>query len=177
MNMRRGIFARAAGLAALAIALAVAGNADAQSARKKSPAPAESTLITGSSFDAILGSIERAGLHAEMTTASDGDPLIQSTDDDAPFLVHFYGCTGGQDCQYIQFTSGWDLIDGATLDVIEKWNEDRVWGRAFLDSDDDPWIDMTVNLKGGVTAENFDDTVSWWWSVMRDFEKAIGFQP
>ena len=51
------------------------------------------------------------------------------------------------------------------------------WGRAWLDSDNDPWVDMTVNLKGGITAANLDDTASWWWSVLRDFEDHIGFTP
>ena len=78
-------------------------------------------------------------------------------------------------CEYIDFQEGWDLKNGTTPDVIEQWNEDRVWGRAYIDTENDPWIDMPVNLKGGVTPENFDDTVSWWWSVIRDFEDHIGF--
>jgi hypothetical protein len=59
--------------------------------------------------------------------------------------------------------------------MIEQWNEDRVWGRAFIDPDNDPWIDLAVNLKGGVSPENFNDTVSWWWAVLRDFEEHIGW--
>ena len=163
-------------LAGLFVALGMllgAGNADAQNAKK---GPATSTpLITGSSFDTIISTLENNGFSVDMTTDGDGDPLIESTDDNEPFSIHFYGCTNGKDCEYINFEEGWDLPNGTTPDVIEKWNEDRVWGRAYLDSENDPWVDMSVNLKGGISAENFDDSVSWWWSVIRDFEDHIGF--
>jgi hypothetical protein len=151
----------------------MAGGAEAQNARKSLGGSA--TLITGSSFDAIVEALEEGGFSVELTKDTDGDPLIESIDDEEPFSVHFYGCTDGADCQYIQFVSGWDLSDGVTVDVVLEWNEDRVWGRAFIDSEMDPWIDLAVNLQGGVTAENFADTVSWWWSVMRDFEDHIGW--
>jgi hypothetical protein len=167
-------------LAAIAAGLA-SGGAEAQNAKKtttgaSTPAAGSApNLITAASFDAIIEALEDKGFTVKLTADSDGDPLIESTADDAPFTVRFYGCTRNKDCEYIQFVSGWDLSDGVSLQVIEKWNEDRVWGRAFIDSDNDPWIDLAVNLKGGVTPENFNDTVSWWWAVMRDFEEHIGW--
>ena len=157
---------------ALAAILAATG-AEAQNA-KKSTAPA-SDMITGSNFDGIIAALTNNGFSAMLTTDKGGDPLIQSTDPNAPFSISFYGCTNGKNCEYIQFVEGWHLPNGTTPDVIEKWNEKYVWGRAYIDSENDPWIDMAVNLKGGVTAENFDDTVSWWWSLTRDFESNIGF--
>src|SRR5689334_2454885 len=60
----------------------LAGGADAQNARKAEPAGAAATpLITGSSFDAIISALEDNGFSVDMTTDSDGDPLIESTDD------------------------------------------------------------------------------------------------
>jgi hypothetical protein len=174
MQSRRGWFpALLAGFVALAAIVATA-SADAQGGKKRA-VNGGAEIITGSSLDAIVAALEKRGFSVELKTDRDDDPLIESTDQDEPFQVHFYGCTGGSDCQYLQFVSGWDLSNGTTAEVIERWNEDRVWGRAFLDSDDDPWIDLAVNLKGGVTSENFDDTVSWWRSIMRDFEDYIGY--
>jgi hypothetical protein len=163
-----------AGFVVAIAAMLATGAAEAQNTKKGGSSSA-SSLITANSFDAILAALESNGFTVDLTKDSDGDPLIESLDDDEPFSVHFYGCTKGKDCEYIQFVSGWDLAKGTTMQVIAKWNEDRVWGRAFLDSDNDPWLDLAVNLKGGVTAENFDDTVSWWWSVLRDFEDHIGW--
>jgi hypothetical protein len=162
-----------AGLVVAFAAVLAASGAEAQGV-KKSPSDAPA-LITGSSFDAIVAALEARGFKVELSKDKDGDPQIESTDDDEPFSLRFYGCKKGSDCDSIDFISGWDLADGTTSDVIEAWNEDRLWGRAFLDSDDDPWIDFAVNLKGGVTVENFNDTVSWWWSILHDFEDHIGW--
>ncbi len=171
--MKRGFTAVIAVIGALVIAGA-AMSTDALAQGKKRSGSSEE-LITASSFDAILAALENNGFQTQLTTDTAGDPLIKSTDDNEPFSVHFYGCTDGKDCQYIQFTSGWDLANGTMPDVIEKWNEEWVWGRAYLDDEGDPWLDLAVNLYGGVTADNFDDTVDWWWTVMRDFEDHIGW--
>jgi hypothetical protein len=157
--------------------LFAASGAEAQNTKKSlggASAPA-AAVITGSSFDAIIAALEENGLSGALSKDSDGDPLIESTDDEAPFSLRFYGCTNGKDCEYVQFASGWHLADGVAVETIEEWNEDRVWGRAYLDSDNDPWIDLAVNLKGGVSAENFSDTVAWWVAVMADFENHIGY--
>jgi hypothetical protein len=165
--------AKAVMVVAAAVALALTATAaDAQNTRKRTTG---AELITGSDIDSIIASLSRNGFTVELSMDGDGDPMLESTDDDEPFTVNFYGCDNGDNCEYMQFVSGWDLEDGIDLESIEDWNKNRVWGRAFLDEDSDPWVDLAINLKGGVTVENLDDTVSWWWSVMRDFEDHIGW--
>ena len=132
-------------------------------------------LVTGSTYDLILASLEKSGFTGELTTDSEGDPLIKSTDKDEPFSVHFYGCTEGKDCEFVQFTSGWNMDNGITLAKIEEWNSNKVWGQAYRDDDKDPWLGLAVNLKGGVTVENFDDTVDWWRVILDQFEEHIGW--
>jgi hypothetical protein len=158
----------------LAFALFAASGADAQNTKKQSAGA--TALITGSSFDAIVAALESNGFSVELTTDSDGDPLIVSNDDEMPFSIYFYACVDGMDCEFIQFVSGWHIDGGTASETIAEWNADRVWGRAYLDSDNDPWIDLAVSLKGGVSAENFNDTVIWWLAVMDDFEDHIGFE-
>src|SRR3954471_1596167 len=69
-------------LAAMAVAAAIfaAPTANAQSVKKSGPAGGGSEIITGSSFDAIVASLERAGFMVELSKDSDGDPMIESTD-------------------------------------------------------------------------------------------------
>ncbi len=111
-----------------------------------------------------------------MTLAKGGDgaPQISSTDTDRPFAVEFYGCTGGLDCGYIQFIAGWDLKDGIDVAKVESWNGDHVWGQATRDADNDPVLGLSVNLRGGVTPENFADTVKLWADTLDDFKGYIG---
>lgn len=132
-------------------------------------------LIDGSSFDAMIASFERNGLEVELTEDSGGMPMLKSTDKDEPFSVYFYSCTDGKDCGFAQFSTGWNMEDGVTLAKIEEWNSTKVWGQAYRDDDKNPWLSMPVNLKGGVTVENFDDTVDWWKFILREFEDHIGW--
>jgi hypothetical protein len=172
-------------LAAAAIAGALATGAIAQQRNQFNDTEAESSgdsapaggvqLITGSTFDEMIASFKRNGFTVEMTEDSDGQPVLKSTDKNEPFSVYFYSCTEGKDCGFVQFSTGWNMDNGITLAKIEEWNSTKVWGQAYRDEDKDPWLSMAVNLKGGVTVENFDDTVDWWKFILREFETHIGW--
>jgi hypothetical protein len=165
----------------LAVAVAVAGVAasaaaqDNQFGQSTGAVGSGVQLIDGSTFDLILASFARNGFDVELTTDSEGAPLIKSTKPGEPFSVYFYSCRDNTDCGFIQFTTGWNLEDGITLAKVDEWNATKVWGQAFRDDEKDPWLSMAVNLKGGVTVENFDDTVDWWKVILREFEKHIGW--
>jgi Putative bacterial sensory transduction regulator len=133
------------------------------------------TLITGQDTDQMIAALEKADFKVKLSEDDQGDPLIESTDDNEPFTVHFYRCNDHHKCDAIQFVSGWNLTDGFTLAKIENWNQNKVWGQAYRDDKNDPWIALAVNLKGGVSEENFADTVDGWRNIMRDFEKHIGW--
>jgi hypothetical protein len=132
-------------------------------------------LITGSRVGMIVAALEKAGFEVEVDKTDSGAPRISSTSKEQPFSVHFYGCTNGMDCGYIQFLNGWNMKNGVTAVQIEQWNTDQVWGQAFRDDEKDPWVGVTVNLRGGVSVANFDDTVEWWARVLQDFQDHIGW--
>ncbi|MBT6272781.1 MAG: hypothetical protein HOI95_01450 [Chromatiales bacterium] len=37
----------------------------------------------------------------------------------------------------------------------------------------DPFLEMNINMDGGLTVENFLDTLDWWRIVVRDFKQHI----
>jgi hypothetical protein len=165
-------------LTAVALAAGMATSAMAQDNQFGSAEPGAASgvqLIDGSTFDLILASFARNGFDVELTEDSEGEPLIKSTRSGEPFSVYFYSCSDNTDCGFIQFTTGWNMENGITLAKVDEWNATKVWGQAFRDDDKDPWLSMAVNHKGGVTVENFDDTVDWWKVVLREFEKHIGW--
>ena len=49
---------------------------------------------------------------------------------------------------------------------MNAWNRDRRFGKAYIDADGDIAIEMDVNLWGGVTPKNLDDTFDWWRIVL-----------
>jgi len=138
-------------------------------------AAAPPELVTGSRIGMIVAALEKGGFDVAVAKNGDGSPQINSTDKDRPFALEFYGCTSGFDCGYVQFVAGWDLPSGIDAGKIASWNSDHVWGAATRDTDNDPVLSLSVNLRGGVSQANFADTVSLWSDTLDDFTSYIGW--
>jgi hypothetical protein len=67
------------------------------------------------------------------------------------------------------------LDDGTTLEVVEAWNEEQRYASAYLDAEDDPFLQLDVNMVGGLTRENFESTFQIWRNLKGEFEDHIGF--
>lgn len=119
--------------------------------------------------------IQQLGYRAVLDKDGVGDPLIRSAAAGVDFVIYFYGCENAARCRSVLFKVGFDLAQGAALESIEAWNEKTLFGRAYIDDEADPWLEMSVNLFGGVSRENFEDTYDWWEVILEDFEKHIGF--
>jgi hypothetical protein len=121
-------------------------------------------LVAGDNPDKIL-EIARGFGSAELETDSDGAPRIRGRMNGVLYSVFFYGCEDGKDCATIQF---WTFTDAPAdaLTAVNDWNRDRRFGKAYIDADGDVVIEMDVNLLGGVTPKNLDDTFDWWRIVL-----------
>lgn len=97
-----------------------------------------------------------------------GDPKITGRIDGHKFNLYFYGCDDNRNCSDLQFAAAWAGQD-VSLRRINEWNKTTRYGKAYLDSDGDPTLEMTVNLKYGVSRDNFDDTIDWWKLAMSEF--------
>jgi hypothetical protein len=133
-------------------------------------------IVTAETVDRIVKVLEKAGFEVEVNKADSGAPLIESTDADNPFSVHFYDCTDGKQCGTIQFESGWNLKNGINAVTIEQWNSDKIWGQAYRDKDKDPWLSVSVDLRGGVTEANLLDVAKKWDGLMSQFADFIGWE-
>lgn len=115
------------------------------------------------------------GLAVEPGTHPDGTPELASRIDGTRFRVLFYGCDPGP-CETIQFTTGFDLARPISAARLNDWNRDRRFGKAFVDDEGDPFVEMDVNLYGdGVGRRNFEDTLDLWRQVLSDFRDFIGW--
>ena len=123
----------------------------------------------------LVSIIQELGYRAVLETDSVGDPMIRSSAGGTSFSILFFGCTNGKACRTLLFKAGYDLDSGTTLDVVEAWNEGTLYGRAYLDDEADPWLELSVNMHGGVSRQNFEDTYDWWEVIVGDFEDRIGF--
>jgi len=124
---------------------------------------------------ALVGIIRDLGYRAELEEDAEGDPLIRSSVGGTRFSLVFYGCNDTHDaCEIVLFKAGWELKNQVGIDVIYRWNATRLFGRAYLDDVMGPWIELRLNLRGGVTRAQFESTFEWWESSVGEFEDEIG---
>ncbi len=124
----------------------------------------------------IAMALQSAGLPATQSSDDYGDPMIDSKINGTNFTVYFYGCKQSKGCHTIQFSTGYDLDTPMNATKINEWNRDNRFGRAYLDDQGDPFIEMDINLDGGgVAQDNFDASLGLWKTVTSDFEKFINW--
>ena len=131
-------------------------------------ASAQENLVDARDPQRIL-KIARGYGTANLDVAGDGTPMIIGRIDDNRYNVFFYGCDGNnENCRSIQFFAGWTDVD-MSLDAFNEWNKGKRWFRAYQDDDGDSVIEMDVNLFGGVSFANADDTFDWWRIGVKEF--------
>ena len=133
-------------------------------------------LVVAQNPQQLLDIMTEHGWTAKMGTDSYGDPMIEGEISQSSYTIFFYGCTDNKDCRFIQFFSGWDLTNGISLDQINDWNKDKLFGTAYRDDEDDPLLSIVVNLEGGVSRDNFISTLDWFQFTLEEFETHIGWQ-
>ena len=115
------------------------------------------------------------GYKAEITTDAEGDPKIKSATDGTNFYVYFYGCHGGPRCTAIQFEAAFDLPNGMTLARINEWNKGNRFGRAYLDNEMDPYVEMDLDVEHAFLSEGLANNLDTWAAVVPRFKKFIGW--
>lgn len=139
------------------------------------PATAAAQLVDATDPERLGTIIRDLGYRARIDMDGVGDPMIASSVGGTDFNIYFFGCTQRAGCKSLLFKVGYDLASGTTLEVVNAWNETSLFGRAYRDEDGDPWLEMSVNMDGGVSLFNFQDTFDWWEVVLEKFEDHIEF--
>jgi hypothetical protein len=128
-------------------------------------------LITASDPDVILNFARGFG-GARLSEDDTGDPMIDGRIEGTRYVILFYGCENGADCSEIQFSAGWSGYS-VSVETLNAWNRDYRFGKAYLDKEGDPLLQMDVNLEHGISSDNLDSTFEWWAAVLNDFTKKV----
>lgn len=140
--------------------------------------PALAQQVTAKDPQSIARALVASGYRAEMKKDGEGDPMIMSASSGTKFGVFFYNCTNHANCATVQFHAGFDTDPGKapSLEKINAWNRTQRFGRAYLDNEGDPVIEMDIDLDdGGMSQPLFLDNLEFWVSVLAQFEKEIGW--
>ena len=140
------------------------------------PAAAKPLPNGGVTANEVADVLHTKGYNAEMTKDDQGAPEIKSSTDGSTFRVYFYGCSGPQPrCTAIQFSAAFDLTDGLPLAKINVWNRENRFGRGFLDKENDPFVEMDLDVERGYSTEAIANNLDTWTTVVPAFKKFIGF--
>lgn len=126
----------------------------------------------GATVDEVAAVLRSMKLNAEIGTDASGDPKIRSNTDDVEFYVYFYSCKNGR-CAAIQFSEGFDLDQGISCEQLDRWNRQWRYGRAFRDEENDPYVQMDVDLQYGSTTESIKNNLEVWLTVLNEFTRHI----
>jgi hypothetical protein len=140
--------------------------------------PAFAQMVTAKDPQSIIKVLQDAGFQAKLAKSKDGDPMIESASSGSKFRVFFFNCTANSDCATVQFYTAYDTDTGKapSLEKVNDWNRGQRFGRAYLDTEGDPAIEMDVDLDdGGMSQALFTDNLEFWTTIMAKFEQHIGW--
>jgi hypothetical protein len=124
--------------------------------------PALAQNITAANPEAIAGVVRDKGFDVELTKDDDGDPMIRVEGKGYKYTILFYGCTDHKDCVTLGLYAGWT---GSSADItkVNQWNRDNRFGRAYIDDENDPVVEMDIDLDdGGMSPLLFEDHIEFW---------------
>ena len=133
-------------------------------------------FLAGNDIDAMIEIMRDEGFRARRDVDGYGAPMITSSAAGRDFNVYFYGCDdAGGNCVSMQFKAGFDMEKGTTTAVVNDWNARKRYASAYLDDEDDPFIDYDVMLGGGVSLDAFKQSLYTWERAVGEFTRHIGW--
>ena len=157
----------ASALVALAFSVLTASSAAAQ-------------LMDPATPEQIAAELRASGFPAEVhpPTNSSGPGITSRVAEGVDFDISFDACSDdGKRCQVMVFSAGFQFQDPdkrPSKADLNRWNLNE-FGKAVANSNGDPWLDLEVNLVGGITKTNLIDTMKWWHGLVDDFAAHIGW--
>lgn len=133
-------------------------------------------MITATEPAGIVAEMQKLGYRAELTTAKNGDPRIASAAGGSTLNVDFYGCDDtNKGCSSLMFSAAFDVKGGLDMAVVNNWNAEKRYCKAYLDDERDPFLEMDIAMDGGMSAELFARNLSIWDNTLSDFKTHIGW--
>ncbi len=161
-------------------------SADPKAFRPVAAAPPEATeavdpttadLLDGIDPAAVTGVLDLLGHEYRVGYDNYGAPLIGILPDDLggtrEMYVLFNACDTGNVCEDITLVS-WDLERGPIhLEMINRWNRDNRFLRAFIDPDYGPVLQMDINSGGGLGPASLTRQISLYFAAMDRFAASL----
>ena len=132
--------------------------------------------LKASDPQAMAERIRSLGYKADLQKDSDGDPVINSSTDGSSFIVAFYDCKKGMNCEWVMFYKGYGFEKGKypkARQLADEWNMTVNFSKISIDDDS---IHQSLNLimnNEGIGPELFDANFATWISEYVDLRRKI----
>jgi len=138
---------------------------------------ASAATVQATEPQSLVTALQAGGYMAQLGTTKSGDPMITSAAGGTKFQILFMNCTDHKACSTVEFYSGYHLDKPNSVDHINAFNQDKRFVRAYVDKENDPVVEMDVDLdKGGMSDALFIDNFEVWAAVLADYERHIGYR-
>jgi Putative bacterial sensory transduction regulator len=160
-------------------------------AAEPTPGPSPSPIsrpATGDRITAniVLNQLRALGFQGEVSVDDKGQPRIVTTIDGYKMAIFFYGCeTTGQPedraCTNMLFYSSYIMERGVTADTMNRWNTQKRFARAYVESRNDGKVNATIEIDvyfadtGADPARMFREYFDLMRIQAREFRKQIDF--
>jgi hypothetical protein len=160
------------GFPAFLLCLTFAAPATAQQ-----PAPPSAERVRGGMFDAsdpggLARFMEKIGYRVQLASDTRGDPLITGRIHATDYSMQFYECENGAFCNSVQFIAQAPKPAALTAEICNSFNIRWRYVRVTIDQSQ-VRLQMDLNLDGGVTADNLEDTLDIWKQLIEIFERDV----
>ncbi len=88
--------------------------------------------------------------------------------------VEFYNCRSDSECEDMLLRSAHDPKQWVTLEMLNAWNLDSRWAKAFKTEDGETMLEMDVNAYGGLGIDNLDALLLTFLDLAQEFAESIG---
>lgn len=167
----------------LAIAAEPGQTTTAPSSTPPSSAPTSNDRITAA---IIVRELKEMGYSSSVDIDDSGDPRVNMTIDGYDWSIYFYDCASGarddRQCVSYQFYSGYTLKQPASPDIINKWNTEQRYAKAYsyIQRNGSHSARIEIDVRSAGTGADPGRTFRAYFGIMKDkavqFRNEIGFR-
>jgi len=132
-------------------------------------ARAQNSLAEGGMTVAEVASLlESEGLSAGVMSGGEAGK-IQSELSGVAFEIFSVNCNSSGRCTEFLFIVGFDLPNGFSMERINDWNAQKLAGRAYLDDENDPFLDHVISVSSPGDSGAFREGLYLWAAALDGF--------
>jgi hypothetical protein len=152
-----------------AIVLLTPAAARSQAKQTPAPAPPPPAVVTKFKPAELATILQNAGYRAEVVFV-DSKPRIRTGMSGYNVTIYLYSCEEDSGCGSITFYAGFTKTAQNTLSLANKWNQEKRYVKAYIDTDGDLAMEYDVSFFGGATSDTFKQSANMFENLLASYK-------